>query len=170
MLLLISDANIIIDLEAGEILEKLFQLPYQFAMPDVLYEEEIEDGSPYLIGMGLQTLVVESEYVEYAMSLGQHYGDEPGFNDRLALALAKQESCPLLTGDRNLRMLASQENAEIRGTLWLLSEVIEFGLLSHEETQQALVRMRERGRRLPWEEAERMIQRAEFGIKRTNAP
>lgn len=36
MLLLISDANIIIDLEAGEILAELFQLPYQFAMPDVV--------------------------------------------------------------------------------------------------------------------------------------
>lgn len=45
MLLLISDANIIIDLEAGEILGSLFALPYRFAMPDVLFEEEIKAGS-----------------------------------------------------------------------------------------------------------------------------
>ncbi|XKH61531.1 PIN domain-containing protein [Halomonas sediminis] len=112
MLLLISDANIIIDLEAGEILATLFKLPYQFAMPDILYEEEIEEGSPDLINMGLKTLVVSGEYVNYAERLGEQYGDEPGFNDRLALALAKQESCPLLTGDGNLRMLAAKEEAE----------------------------------------------------------
>ncbi|WP_353623146.1 hypothetical protein [Halospina sp. K52047b] len=60
MLLLISDANIIIDLEAGEILRTLFQLPYRFAMPDTLYEEEIVEGSPYLREMGLETMVVRS--------------------------------------------------------------------------------------------------------------
>src|SRR5690554_5939852 len=99
MLLLISDANIIIDLEAGEILAELFQLPYQFAMPDVLFEEEVADGSPHLIDMGLRPLVVSGEYLEYAIRLREQYGDEPGFNDRLALALAKQKACPLLTGD-----------------------------------------------------------------------
>lgn len=88
MLLLISDANIIIDLEAGEIVEVLFKLPSRFAMPDLLYEEEIEAASPYLVEMGLQTLVVSGEYIEYAIRLGEQYGEEPGFNDRLALALA----------------------------------------------------------------------------------
>ncbi|MDZ7851997.1 MAG: DUF3368 domain-containing protein [Halomonas sp.] len=166
MLLLISDANIIIDLEAGEILETLFALPYQFAMPDVLFEEEIEAGSPHLLDMGLVTLVVSGEYVGYAESLGNQYGDEPGFNDRLALALAKQESCPLITGDRNLRLLAAQEGAEVRGTLWIIAEVIEFGLLTQEQALAALARMKQRGRRLPWKEAEKTIQRAAYQVKR----
>ena len=41
MLLLISDANILIDIEAAELLKTLFKLPYQFAIPDILYVEEI---------------------------------------------------------------------------------------------------------------------------------
>ncbi len=45
MLLLISDANILIDMEAGEILGLLFQLPMRFAIPDILYWEEIEPGT-----------------------------------------------------------------------------------------------------------------------------
>lgn len=165
MLLLISDANIIIDLEAGEILAELFQLPYQFAMPDVLFEEEVADGSPYLIDMGLLSLVVSNEYLEYAISLGEQYGDEPGFNDRLALALAKQESCPLLTGDGNLRLLAVNEEADVRGTLWVFSELIEFGFLTKQEAITALGKMKDRGRRLPWKEAERTIQRSIHNVK-----
>lgn len=37
MQLLISDANILIDLEEGELLNELFQLPYQFKVPDILF-------------------------------------------------------------------------------------------------------------------------------------
>ncbi len=165
MLLLISDANIVIDLEAGEILHSLFELPYQFAMPDVLYEEEIKEGCPYLLDMGLKTLVVNGEYVDYAVALGETHGDEPGFIDRLALALAKQESCPLVTGDGNLRVLAAQEDTDIRGTLWILSEMIEFGLLTQEQAETALNLMKQRGRRLPWQDAELTISRATYEAK-----
>ena len=65
MLLLISDANILIDMEAGQLMEKLFQLPMQFAMPDILYWEEIEPGTPGLEVMGLKILEVRGEYVRY---------------------------------------------------------------------------------------------------------
>lgn len=46
MQLLISDANILIDLEEGEILDIFFQLPYQFSVPDILFFEELEDRTP----------------------------------------------------------------------------------------------------------------------------
>ena len=55
MQLLISDANILIDMEAGELLTQLFQLPMQFATPDILYWEEIEPGTRGLIDLGLLT-------------------------------------------------------------------------------------------------------------------
>ena len=54
MRLLISDANILIDMEAGALMETLFQLPMQFGIPDLLYYEEIEPGSPGLAGHGGQ--------------------------------------------------------------------------------------------------------------------
>lgn len=165
MLLLISDANVLIDLEAGEITEVFFKLPYQFATPDVLYEEEIAEGSPYLLDMGLKTLTVESEYIDYALALTDEHGEEPGFYDMLALALAKQEACPLLTGDSNLRTLAGRQGADIRGTLWVFSELIEFGLLTKERTLQSLELMKKRKRRLPWKDAKKHIDRATYNAR-----
>lgn len=53
MQLLISDANILIDLEEGELLGLLFQLPYQFSVPDILFAEELEAQHAHLPGMGL---------------------------------------------------------------------------------------------------------------------
>ena len=35
MQLLISDANILIDMEEGNLLAQMFQLPYSFSIPDI---------------------------------------------------------------------------------------------------------------------------------------
>jgi len=50
--LLISDANILIDVMAGGILEKIFSLDYEFAVPDVLFHEELREQHPDLPDMG----------------------------------------------------------------------------------------------------------------------
>lgn len=157
MLLLISDANILIDMEAGELMEKLFQLPMQFAIPDILYWEEIEPGSPGLDQQGLQVLEVSAEYVEYAAGLQVKYGDEPSSNDYLALALAKQVGCPLLTGDQALKAAAQSEDVTVMGTVWLLRTMVTDNILTVDESLAALALMRDKKRRLPWAEAERIL-------------
>ncbi|MFV3328184.1 hypothetical protein ACNFG0_17185 [Pseudomonas sp. NY15372] len=53
MQLLISDANILIDLEEGELLDELFRLPYQFTVPDILFFEELEAQHGHLLRRGL---------------------------------------------------------------------------------------------------------------------
>lgn len=68
MRLLISDANILIDMEAGALMETLFQLPMQFGIPDLLYYEEIEPSSPGLEDLGLQVMEVSGDFVAYAQS------------------------------------------------------------------------------------------------------
>ena len=35
MQVLISDANILIDMEEAELIEKMFELPYLFTIPDI---------------------------------------------------------------------------------------------------------------------------------------
>lgn len=53
MLLLISDANILMDVEMGDLVAPMFSLGYQFAVPDVLYYEELEEQHAHLLDMGL---------------------------------------------------------------------------------------------------------------------
>lgn len=157
MLLLISDANILIDMEAGELMQRLFQLPIQFAIPDILYWEEIEPGTPGLENQGLKVLEVTGEYVLYASAMQVKYGSAPSPNDYLALALAKQEGCPLLTGDQDLKAAANAEDVTVMGTVWLLRAMVEHHLLSVDEAISALALMKERKRRLPWADAERIL-------------
>ena len=49
MLLLISDANILMDVEVGDLVAPMFSLEYQFAVPDILYYEELEDQHAHLV-------------------------------------------------------------------------------------------------------------------------
>lgn len=56
MLLLISDANILMDVEVGDLVAPMFSLGYQFAVPDVLYFDELEEQHAHLLDMGLQTM------------------------------------------------------------------------------------------------------------------
>ena len=165
MRLLISDANILIDMEAGALLETLFRLPMQFGIPDLLYYEEIEEESPDLDDLGLLIMEVSGDFVKYAEQLPGQYnhtlparnGPKPSHNDYLALALAKQESCTLLTGDANLRVVASKEQITVMGTIGLLCAMVENQLLSVDDAFKALDRMKDGKRRLPWPEAEKVL-------------
>lgn len=157
MLLLISDANILIDMESGGLMTTLFQLPMRFAIPDVLYWEEIEPGAPGLERQGLQVLEVSGEFVAYAFGLQAKYGSAPSSNDYLALALAKQEGCPLLTGDQALKHAAQGEGISVMGSIWLLRSMVDSQLLTVDRALDALARMKDDKRRLPWIEAERVL-------------
>jgi len=157
-MLLISDANILIDMEAANLLQKFFRLPMSIGIPDILYREEIEPGSPGLEELGLILLDVEGAYVQYAFSLASKYGSRASHNDYLALALAKQEQCPLLTGDMALRKVAAAENIEAKGTIWILQELVNHAIIDIQEALDAIARMKQSGRRLPWNEAERILK------------
>jgi predicted nucleic acid-binding protein len=160
MRLLISDANILIDLEEGQLIEQLFRLSYEFRVPDLLFYDELETSHAHLRDKGLKLGELTPASIEYGMRLVQKY-PKPSRNDCFALALAVQENCPLLTGDKDLRDAAKQENAEVKGTLWLMERMIEQKIISIAQAWQAYALMQQAGRRLPWKEAEKRLHQIE---------
>jgi predicted nucleic acid-binding protein len=162
MLLLISDANILMDVEVGDLVAPMFSLGYQFAVPDVLYYEELEEQHVHLLGMGLQMRMLSPKSVERVQFLAQTYV-KPGRNDLFALALAEAEKCPLLTGDSALRQAAEAEQVEVKGTVWLIGEMVHEQRITVSVARAALHKMRSNGRRLPWDAAEQMLANFERG-------
>lgn len=149
MQLLISDADILIDLEEGELLAQLFTLPYRFTVPDILYFEELEGQHAHLLGLGLELAELNPGTMLYAVELvGRVRG--PSRNDCFALALARQENCPLLSGDEALRKAALLEAVEVKGTLWVVEELVRSEVITVEQAHEAYLRMRANARRLPW--------------------
>ncbi len=117
MSVFVSDTSVLIDLERGSFLDPVFRLPFEFTVPDLLYERELKDhGGPMLIDLGLRveelggpalTLALTYRRTRFRLSLP----------DSFALALSKTRSWILLSGDRALRSLAIEEDVECHGTL-----------------------------------------------------
>lgn len=161
MRLLVSDANIFIDMEEGGLLELMFKLPYEFCVPDVLFAEELaQQHGHQLEAKGLTKRTLNSEAMAYAFSLTQVFKG-PSINDCLALALAKFEVCSLLTGDKALRQAAKHEAVEVKGTVWLVEELLTHHLITVDEALNAYALMRTNARRLPWKQAAERLNKFE---------
>jgi predicted nucleic acid-binding protein len=161
--LLISDANILIDLEDGELMAELFNLPFQFQVPDMLFFDELEADHGYLLEYGLQLGELTSESMAEVEVLVNKY-KQPSRYDCFALMLAKQEKCPLLTGDQNLRKAAEQEDVEVKGTLWIVEAMITHQVITVQAARIAYQRMKQKGRRLPWDVAEKRLSELEASL------
>ena len=123
MAILVSDANIFIDVAVSNLSRAMFRLEDTIATPDVLYHEELQEHHPELPGLGLQVEQLSSEGVTEVERLRTVYTD-PSSNDLFALALAKTNEWTLLSGDGSLRQAAAAEAVEVHGTLWLVERMV----------------------------------------------
>lgn len=165
MLLLISDANVLIDLEVGGIIERLFRLDATVAIPDVLYYEEIEGRRPHLVTLGLKLMTLQSEAILRVAEWSLRHRD-PSRLDWMAFALAWQEKGILLTGDKKLRKAIDAEchqpdvaAVKVHGTIWLMEQMLIKGVITEAETRAAVERMKQGKCRLPWDSIEELLRR-----------
>lgn len=165
MLILVSDTSVLIDLERGELLEHAFSCGLIMAVPDLLYQNELEmENGLYLRELGLNVLSLSPDETEFAQSV-RKVRPTLSLPDCFALSCALREGHILLTGDRNLRNEATARKAEAYGLLWLLdqmeaSDEISFTLL-HEGLSKIVAHPRCRlpkaevdGRLLRWSKHE----------------
>jgi predicted nucleic acid-binding protein len=129
-MILVSDTSVLIDLERCDLLETIFALPHQFAVPDVLYHRELKgDWGDRLVALGLRVEELSSAGVEKAL---RYRAERQALSvaDAFALVLAKERQWLLLTGDGALRELADHADVECHGILWLLDLMEEVGIPS----------------------------------------
>ena len=127
-MILVSDTSVLIDLERGGLLEVVFSLPHEFAVPDVLYDREMQgEWGEHLVRLGIRVVEVSAEGVGKALRYRQQRS-ALSVPDSFALALAKEREWLLLTGDAHLRELATGENVQCHGVLWLMDIMEETGI------------------------------------------
>ena len=150
MPVLVSDTSVLIDLERGSFLEPVFRLPFEFAVPDLLYERELRDhGGPTLIDLGLRLEELDGAGVTLALAY-RRARRSLSLPDSFALALSKTRSWTLLSGDGSLRALALEENVECHGVLWLVDHLHGNRMLGQDALTEGLRRIAEHPRcRLP---------------------
>lgn len=138
MKVLVSDTSVLIDLERGGLLEIAFTLPFEFAVPDLLYTQELQQHrGERLLGLGLRIESLSPDEVSRAVD---YLRSKPVLSlpDTFALALTMSHEWTLLTGDRALRELAESEQVDCHGVLWVLDQIHEAQIMPAQLLRESL--------------------------------
>jgi len=127
MRIVVSDSSCLIDLRKVSMLELLLRLPYEFLMPNTLFEEELlkftAAQKKTLVRGGLKVVDLPGERVLRAQAIVREL-PRLSVHDGFAFALAESHpDCILLSGDDRLRTLADQHDIEVHGVLWVLDQL-----------------------------------------------
>ena len=146
MKVLVSDSSILIEFSKRVLLNSVFQLEFQFAVPDLLFHEELIDLGVYsrqdLLRFGLKVESLDGEGVEKAMA---YQSERPALSlvDSFALALAAHQGWRLLTEDRTMRSVAESKGIAHLDALWLIDRILDAGILSASQVVAVLEAMRD---------------------------
>ncbi len=162
MILLVNDANILIDLLKIDLLESFFQLQYEFHMTDfaaaevqednvVELEHCFENGSLQKKAFNYEELVqVQLLEVEHqALSIA----------DCSCLFHARTLSAKLLTGDAALRRTAEQADIPVHGILWIFDELVSQEIVTKEQAYEKLSQLVTINSRLPADECKKRLKK-----------
>jgi len=153
------DANILFDFIEGDILNTLFLLPFDFHTSDIVANEISESYSEkQLTQLGLEILDLNDSEVLEIFSMKQEH-IELSVQDVSVYFLSRKHNTMILSNDGPLRELADSSRIEYHGTLWLLDEMVQIGILSPQDAAVALRFMLDNKRWLPRLECDKLIKK-----------
>ncbi len=127
MRIVISDSSCLIDLRKVSLLDVFLRLPYEFLIPNTLFEEELlkftAAQKKALLRAGLKVIDLPGERVSRAQQV-MRMAPNLSVHDGFAFALAESHpGCILLSGDAGLRKIATENTIQVHGVLWILDEI-----------------------------------------------
>ena len=144
MQILVSDSSVLIEFSKRNLLDRMFELSFQFAVPDLLFNEELIDLGRYdrqdLIGLGLRVEALDPEGVATAIAY-QSRRRALSLVDCFALALAHHQGYTLLTEDRRMRSFALEEGIQHHDLLWIIDQMHHAAILTTSQVVTALEMM-----------------------------
>lgn len=160
MSILVSDTSVLIDLERANLVREVFGLPYQFAVPDLLYKNELAGAlGDQLVAYGLVIETLTPGEVRAAQLVRQQDA-RLSLPDAFAFAIAKSRAWALLTGDGALRERSMAEGVSMHGVLWLFDELANGNHVPFGQLHQSLSTLAGHSRcRLPRTAVRERLQR-----------
>jgi len=161
-IVIVKDANIIIDLINGDLLAAWVKLGITTYTTDMV-ESELKRGAQWekveiLIASG--SIVIESLTPdEIAHVLEMKRTHNVSVPDGSVLHLANTKNARLLTGDRKLRLAAKNSQIQVSGLLWILDLLVSTATISPKRASASLGKIISKGARLPQTEIEKRLHK-----------
>jgi len=134
MIVVVNDANILIDIIKLQLVDAFSSLNWEFHSTNLiieneLYEEQVEVLQPYIEA---GRLVVDELSAEEMIQIIEIQEEKPQLSDKdcSALVCAKNLNASLLTSDNALRKFAKQKQLDVHGHLWVFDAFIAQGCIS----------------------------------------
>lgn len=136
MIVVVNDANILIDLIKLQLLEAFFTIPWEFYSTNLiieneLYDEQKEQLQPYIFS---RKLLIQELDVDDIIRIITIQTQKPQLSDKdcSALHCAQKLNAALITSDNTLRNFAKQQKVEVHGHLWGFDNLLEYNCLNPE--------------------------------------
>jgi rRNA maturation endonuclease Nob1 len=169
MIIIVNDANILIDLLKIHLISSFFQLNFEMHITNFCLGEIEEENSNLLNAYveSKQLIVREFNFSELTeiQNLNNNYGSL-SFSDSSCLYLCKNITAMLLTGDKKLRNIAETKGIEVHGIPWIFKELISQQVLDYQTAIQKLNSLMSLNQRLPLEECRKCIKNWEKEIEK----
>lgn len=149
----VIDASVIINLHHGGVLKDITGLPFDFLTPDIVLAEHTNPPPDEVLRSGIRAGELPDVLVQQAAVLAPQ-NRKLSIQDIFAFVLARHHRCLLVTDDGRLRTLAGRQVTECHGTLWIMGEMVERGVLNPAAACTALGIMLVKNARLPAAECE----------------
>lgn len=154
-MIVIADANVLIDLGLVNGLEVLTQLATKVEVLDVVFNEctaprQLQD---LIISAGIQKIEVT---IDWLLASRQYQQGELSSPDALCLYYAKEFNRGLITNDKPLRTASQQQGIKINGTLWIIRQAYEQKILSSNELCEWISILVSNGSRMPIKEISKL--------------
>lgn len=137
----VNDASCLIDLRKARLLHLLVQLPFRLVIPFPVRVSELIRFTPQewaILDAGIEVFDLPAELVAEAIAVMARF---PGLsaNDCFCLVTTRRhENAILLTGDGQLRSVASNDGRRVHGVLWVVDELRRLALCDDAVIVQAL--------------------------------
>lgn len=164
MEIIVNDTNIFIDLHSIGLLSALCDLPYDVRTVDFVVNEIRDQAQAEslatLVGEG--KIKIESFNIdELAEIIEEHSAISGNLSvpDCSVCYYARKHSATLLTGDRQLRRYAEDNNVTVRGVLFIFDELVAQNIIDAGIAAQKLRELTNINVRLPKSEIEKRIKK-----------
>lgn len=126
--IVVSDSSVVMDLAKVRLIEPVLQLPFEFMIPDVILAQELLDLGAYTAKDLLDLGFVQGELDGGNSRQARDYFAQNrrlSLNDCFAWRLAELHNAILMTGDANLRIIATAAKVEVHGILWAVEMMLK---------------------------------------------
>ena len=161
-ILLINDANILIDLLKLDLLDDFLALPCEFHVPDLVLDEILEANRAELdlcidSGQLEKKIFGYEELMEIQLLSVNHR--RLSIPDCSCLFHARKTQGRLLTGDGALRRTAQGLEIPVHGILWVFDQLVEQGKITRQTAHDKLSELDEINPRLPKAEVKKRLKK-----------